>query len=81
MAHCHIFIYFIKRPAGIYTEELLSGKLLDYYRSKDNKFSFVQQKWGKCVVLKALVNPSQLMAELCIVIAHVQQGKNSCYLS
>ena len=66
MAHCHIFIYFIKRPAGIYTaEELLSWKQLDSYNYYQNGYvrtinsHLFNKNWEKCVVLKAIVNPSQ----------------------
>ena len=61
----HIFIYFIKRP-GIYTEEeLLSWKQLESYNYYQSGYvrtihSHLFNKNGKkCVVLKALVNPSQ----------------------
>ena len=55
-----------KRPAGIYTEEeLLSWKQLDsydYYRNgyvRTINSHLFNKNWEKCVVLKAIVNPSQ----------------------
>ena len=62
----HIFTYFIRHPAGIYTQEqLLSWKKLEAYNYFQNGYVRLVQVYrlnsGTCV-LKSLVNPSQRSA-------------------